>query len=343
MSTSTISSLAELEDVLTTPRPELVEAISALASPLVILGAGGKMGPTLAVLAKRAAEEAGHPLQVVAASRFTDPAKRQWLEERGVQTACVDLLDSSSLQQLPDAQDVLYLVGLKFGTQDNPSQTWAINTLAPTNALTRYPGSRMVALSTGNVYPLCAVSSGGSGEGDPLTPLGEYANAAVARERLLEFHSRETNSSVALMRLNYATDLRYGVPMDLAWKVLRGESIDLSNGFFNCIWQGDANDMILRSFPLAQEPVRAWNLTSPETHQVREVATTLGEFLGREPILQGEEAPTALLSNSAALCERLGTPPTSVPQILEWAAHWAKSGGESLEKPTHFEVRDGLY
>lgn len=334
---------AQREEVLTTPRAELIEAITEIRSPLVLLGAGGKMGPTLAVLAKRAAEKAGHPLQVIAASRFGDETKRAWLEEQGVETVAVDLLDAASLSGLPDAEDVLYLVGLKFGTESNPGLTWAINTVAPTNAMNRYRGSRVVALSTGNVYPLSENGGGGSLETDPLTPLGEYANAAVARERLMEYHSRRDGSSVAVLRLNYATDLRYGVPMDLAWKVWQGEPIDLTNGHFNCIWQGDANEMILRSFRLAERPIRAWNLTSLEVFRVREVALELGRLLGREPLFVGEEASTSLLSNSRALCDRLGSPATSLEQILSWAAHWVKAGGDSLGRPTHFEVRDGRY
>ena len=338
-----IETEAALDEVLTTPRPVLVEAIRELRSPLVILGAGGKMGPSLAVLARRAAEAAGHELKVIAVSRFTDRTREEWLQDHGVKTVAADLLDRKSVRGLPDAGEVLYMVGLKFGTEANPSLTWAINTVAPLHVLERYGGRRVVALSTGNVYPLSQVEEGGSRESDPLIPLGEYANAAVARERLFDYGSRETATQVALIRLNYATDLRYGVPVDLAQKVWHREPIDLRNGFFNCIWQGDANEMILRAFPLAHSPARAWNLTSPRTCQVREVAGRLGELLGREPVFTGEEAGTALLSNARALCAELGDPPTSLETILEWTAHWLKSGGSSLDRPTHFEVRDGRF
>jgi len=338
-----IESEEALDELLTRPRPALVEAIREVRSPLVILGAGGKMGPSLAVLAKRAAKKAGYELDVIAVSRFSNPDKRAWLQARGIETVSADLLSGVRTENLPAAGDVLYLVGLKFGTIVNPALTWAINTVAPLHALERYAGQRVVALSTGNVYPLSPMHGSGSVEGDALTPVGEYANAAVARERLFEYGSREDGTHVALMRLNYATDLRYGVPVDLAWKVWRGEAIDLANGAFNCIWQGDANELILRSFPLAHSPARPWNLTSPGTYQVRKVAARLGELLGREPIFTGEEAPTSLLSNSRALCSRLGEPPTSLDIILERTARWVRAGGVTLGKPTHFEVRDGRY
>lgn len=339
-----IESEEQLDGVLTRPRPELVGAIREVRSPLVILGAAGKMGPSLAVLAKRAAEAAGHDLKVIAVSRFTDRVKRDWLEARGIETVTADLLDPECLRRLPDAGEVLYLVGLKFGTKQNPSLTWAANTLAPAHAAGRYKGCRIVALSTGNVYPLTEVGGGGSREGDPLTPLGEYANAAVARERIFEYFSRQADgATMALMRLNYATDLRYGVPVELARKVWRGEPIDLTSGHFNCIWQGDANEMILRAIPLAESPARPWNLTAPAVLRVRDVAERLAELLGRGAVFTGAESGTAFLSDPAALCARLGDPPTSIDCILQWTAHWVRAGGAHLGKPTHFEVRDGGY
>ncbi|MFP6899271.1 MAG: NAD(P)-dependent oxidoreductase [Roseibacillus sp.] len=339
-----IESEEALEEVLTHPRRELIEAIAEVRSPLVILGAGGKMGPSLAVLAKRAAQEAGHQLDIIAVSRFRAGGQREWLEQRGIRTLSADLLDRARVEELPEAGDVLYLVGLKFGTQENPSLTWAINTVAPHHAAERYRGRRMVALSTGNVYPLTEVGAGGSVEDDALTPVGEYANAVVARERIFDYFSRESGGApVALLRLNYATDLRYGVPVDLARKIWTGVPIDLSNGSFNCIWQGDANEMILRAFPLAASPARAWNLTSPQAYRIREVAEELGSLLGREPIFTGSESDTALLSNAGALCAELGEPPTDLPCILARTAHWVKKGGRELGKPTHFEVRDGRY
>jgi nucleoside-diphosphate-sugar epimerase len=333
---------AELDEILTRPSAELVKSICSLQTPLVILGAGGKMGPTLAVLARRAAEAANHHLEVIAVSRFSDDRARQWLEERGVRTLNADLLDRDSLAKLPDSANVVYLVGLKFGTAQNPSLTWAVNTLAAAHAAERYAGARIVALSTGNVYPLVSTATSGATETHPLTPLGEYANAAVARERVFDYFSRKDGTRIALMRLNYAVELRYGVLVDIARKIWSGEPVDLSNGFFNCIWQGDANDMIVRAFKLAASPSLAWNLTGPVL-RVREVAEQSARLLGKPVQFVGAESDTALLSDSRRLWAEVGPPPTATEDVLRWTAHWVKSGGRSLGKPTHFEVRDGSF
>jgi dTDP-4-dehydrorhamnose reductase len=237
-----IENETQLNDLLTRPGPQLVEFIRQVRSPLLILGAGGKMGPTLAVLAHRAAVAAGHKLRVVAVSRFRNAGAREWLELHGVEVISCDLFDREALAVLPEAADILYLVGVKFDTSQNPSLTWAANTIIPTNVAERFPKARIVALSTGNVYPMVPMASGGATETDPLTPPGEYANAAVARERLFEFHSRQRGTRLVLVRLNYALDLRYGVLHDLAQKVWTGDAVNLTNGYFNCIWQGDAND-----------------------------------------------------------------------------------------------------
>jgi hypothetical protein len=339
----TIRTEAELDEVLTRPSPQLVEIIKTVSSPLLVLGAGGKMGPTLAVLARRAAEAAGHPLEVIAASRFGNAASREWLEARGVRTLSCDLLDVDAVARLPDAQNLIYLVGLKFGTAQNPAATWAINTLVPARVCERYPRSRIVALSTGNVYPQSEGSRGGSVETDSLTPLGEYANAAVGRERIFEFYSQRQATPIALLRLFYAVELRYGVLADLARKIRAGEPVPLGNGAFNCIWQGDANELILRSLPLAASPASTWNLCRPEVFSVREIATRLGELLERAPILSGNESGTALLGNSSRLCAVLGSPTTPMESLLRWTAQWVKQGGRDLGRPTHFEVHDGNY
>jgi nucleoside-diphosphate-sugar epimerase len=338
-----IKTEAELEEVLTQPAVRLIELIKTLSSPLLILGAGGKMGPTLAVLARRAAEAAGHRLEVIAVSRFSDAASCQSLEERRVKTVSCDLLEARDIVRLPDAENIVYLVGLKFGTAQNPSATWAMNTLVPARVCERYAHSRIVALSTGNVYPLSAVTRGGSTEADALTPLGEYANAAVARERIFEFYSRRNGTAVALLRLFYAVELRYGVLADIARKVHAGEPVTLANGSFNCIWQGDANDMILRALPLAASPPSVWNLCCSKIFSVRQIATRFGELLGRAPKFSGSESDTALLGNASRLCDQLGAPPTAVETTLRWTAHWIQQGGRDLGRPTHFEVRDGTY
>jgi len=338
-----IQNEAELDEYLTLPRAGLVEMIRQLQSPLVVLGAGGKMGPTLAVLAKRAADTAGHRLEVVAVSRYSDPSSKRWLEARGICTHSADLLERRDVARLPESANVIFLVGLKFGTLQNPSLTWAVNTVVPALVMERYVRARLVALSTGNVYPLVSTSGAAPAENHPLTPLGEYANAAVARERIFEYFSQKERTPIAILRLNYATELRYGVLVDIARRIARQEPVDVTNGWFNCIWQRDANEMILRSLSLAKSPAEAWNLTSPAKFSVRQLAERLGELLGASPRFTGPESETALMSDPSKLCAVLGEPPTPLEAMLRWTAHWVKMGGRSLAKPTHFEVRDGRY
>lgn len=334
---------AELGEVMTRPTPALRAFISTLQGPLVVLGAGGKMGPSLCVRARRAAEEAGHALEVVAVSRFSNPKTKAWLEAQGVQTTSGDLMNRDALATLPDAENVIYLVGLKFGTQADPAQTWAVNTLIPAYVTERYARARIVALSTGNVYPLVDSTSRGSVETDPLTPAGEYANACVARERIFEYAARQQATPLALIRLNYALDLRYGVLVDLAKKIAAEQPIDVAMGYLNCIWQGDANGFIIRSLGLADTPPVSLNLTSPEVYSVRDLAKRLGGLMNHPVQFIGEEAETALLSDATRICTALGNPPTPVDAVLRWTAHWVLHGGTMLNKPTHFEVRDGYY
>lgn len=332
-----------LDALLSQPTPALIEFIRSVSSPLLILGAGGKMGPSLAWLAHRAAVAAGHRLEVIGTSRFAQPEKRAWFEERGIRTAVCEVFDADSLARLPDAADVLCLVGLKFGTAANPAVTWATNTLTPVRVCERFPRARIVALSTGNVYPLSEVRRGGAVETDALTPLGEYANAAVGRERMFEFCAARLGTRVALLRLFYAVELRYGVLVDLARRVHAGEPIDLANGAFNCIWQGDANERILRALALATSPPSVWNLCRPEVLSVRTVATQLGGRLGRAPRFRGVESATALLGNAAKLGAVLGEPPVSVARMMDWIVDWIRRGGRDLGRPTHFEERNGVY
>jgi nucleoside-diphosphate-sugar epimerase len=333
----------ELEELLTRPSPGLVEFVRTLSGRLLILGAGGKMGPTLAVLARRAVEAAGCDLEVVAVSRFSEGHTRPWLEARGVATVGCDLFEEDAVRGLPEADHLLYLVGLKFGTKRDPAMTWAVNTLVPARVCERYPLSRIAALSSGNVYPLSDAAGTGSKETDALQPLGEYPNAAVGRERVFEFCSRRRHTPIVLLRLCYAVDLRYGVLADIARRVQAGEPIPLANGAFNCIWLGDANEMILRALGLAASPPSVWNLCRPERFSVREIAERLGGWLNRSPRFTGQEAPTALLADSSRLCAALGPPRVALEDMLRWTAHWVMQGGRDLGKPTHFEVRDGNY
>ncbi len=334
---------SELDDFLTLPSASLIETIKTIASPLIVLGAGGKMGPTLAVRARRAAFAAGVSLKVVAVSRFTDPVTRKWLEDREVETISADLFERSGVARLPDAACVVYLVGRKFGTRENPSLSWALNTLVPAYVAERYSRAQIVALSTGNVYPMVSTHSDGATEDTPVTPLGEYANAAVARERLFEHFSRVNNTRIALMRLNYAVELRYGVLVDIARKIWTGEPVDVTNAWLNCIWQGDANDLILRALHLASTPAEPWNLTGPHKYEVRELAFRLAGLLTRPVRFIGLESDTALLGDSAKITRELGPAPTRLDSILRWTSHWVATGGRCLNKPTHFEVRNGQY
>ncbi len=338
-----IRSEDELNAILTRPSPQLVDFTSQIKSPLLVLGASGKMGPSLCLLARRAAMAAGRTLRIVAVSRFTDPRSRRWLEECEIETIPCDLLNRDDTMRLPEAQDVVYLVGMKFGTQQNPWQTWAVNTLVPAHVAERYPSSRIVALSTGNVYPLVPVQCGGCNEDDPPSPVGEYGSAALARERIFEYYSRTRNTRFAILRLNYAVELRYGVLVDIAQKVWNRQPIDLSTGYLNCLWQGDANDAILRAFALASSPSAVFNLTGLERLKVRDLALRFGQGMGREPLFAGAEADTALLSNASRLFTALGPPATPVDRVLEWIADWIKRGGATLGKPTHFEVRSGQF
>jgi nucleoside-diphosphate-sugar epimerase len=332
-----------LEDVLTRPQASLINFIPSLSSPLVVLGGGGKMGPTLGLLAKRAAVAARHPLEVIVVSRFTDTRARDWLEAKDIRTHACDLLDSSSVRRLPESENVVYLVGLKFGTGRNPSATWAANTLVPAHVCERYSAARIVALSTGNVYPLTLVANGGAIEDHALTPIGEYPNAAVARERIFQYFSDRLGIRVCLLRLFYAVELRYGVLVDIARSVLREEPVPLLNGHLNCIWQGDANEMILRSFALAECPPTVWNLCRPEIFSVRRIAEMFGRYFGKKPWFRETEAETAMIGNSARLVGELGHPGTTLNTMGRWVSHWVKEGGTTLDRPTHFEVRDGRF
>jgi nucleoside-diphosphate-sugar epimerase len=338
-----IRTTEELEELLTRPSTPLIDAIRQITSPLLVFGASGKMGPTLCMLARRAAETAGYPLRIVALSRFTDQAQKLWLEAHGIETLSCDLLQSGDAWQLPDCENLIYLVGLKFGTQLNPCLTWAANTLAPARVAQRYSRARMVTLSTGNVYPFTSVTSRGASEAESPAPVGEYAAAALARERIFEYYSQTQQTPVVQIRLNYAVELRYGVLVDIAQKVWNQEAIDLRTGYLNCIWQGDANDMILRSLPFTQSPPAVYNLTGTAVLSVRELATELAKRLDRPVHFKGEESPTALLSDSTQLCRLLGPPPTRLADMLEWTAGWVRAGGLTLDKPTHFEVRTGRY
>jgi nucleoside-diphosphate-sugar epimerase len=338
-----MSDLQALEEALSVPTPADVAAMGALAGDLLILGVSGKMGPSLARLARRASDDAGVRRRVIGVARFSASGVRDLLERAGVETVAADLLDRDALASLPDTPNVVYMAGQKFGTSGDQPRTWATNVLAAGMAAERFAGSRMVVFSTGNVYPLTPVAGGGSRETDPVSPVGEYAQSAVGRERVLEYWSRRHGTAMAILRLNYAIEPRYGVLRDIADRVARGDAIDLAMGYVNVIWQRDANAVALRALAHAASPPLVLNLTGTATLAVRDLAVRFGKSLGVAPRFAGTEQDTALLSNSARCTELFGEPPTSLDEMVAQVAGWVKQGGEGLGKPTRFQEREGRF
>ncbi len=337
------SSETELEEALSRPNDADIEFVGGLDGDLMILGAGGKMGPSLARRAQRAVAEAGVRKRVIAAARFSTPRVREELECAGVETIAADLLEPEALAGLPDCRNVIFMAARKFGTTGSEYLTWALNTYLPARVADRFRNSQIVAFSTGNVYPLVPVAHGGARESTATAPVGEYAQSALARERMFEYFSARHSTPVALLRLNYAVEMRYGVLADIGRKVYERRPVDVSMGAVNIIWQGDANSVCLRAFSLCKSPPAVLNLTGPETLSVRSIARRFGERFNVEPVLEGVESATALLSD-ASECHRIfGYPEVSVGRMIEWAAAWIAAGGTSWSKPTHFEVRDGKF
>jgi nucleoside-diphosphate-sugar epimerase len=328
-----ITTEEQLEDLLSTPR-----AGDRVDGDLLILGAGGKMGPTLAMRAKRA----GTP-RVLAVARYSSAAVRERLERAGVETIPADLLEPGALDKLPDTPNVIFMAAMKFGTTGAEHMTWAMNTFLPGLVAERFRHSRIVAFSTGNVYPLVPVTSGGATEDTLTEPIGEYAQSALGRERMFEYGSRRHGTPCVLLRLNYATELRYGVLVDVARKVWERRPVDVRMGVANVIWQGDANSWCLQSFAHCQSPPMVLNITGPEALSIRWAAREFGTRFSIEPIIEGEEAPTALLNNAARAMQFFGYPNVTPVQMIDWIAEWIAAGGTSLGKPTHFETRDGRF
>jgi hypothetical protein len=332
-----------LEELLSRPTAEVVEMMRRVDGDMMFLGAFGKIGPTLTWMARRATEQAGVPRRIYAVGRHVSPQRRQWCLDRGIEPICCDLLDRSQLAELPEVPNIFYLAAMKFGTTGREPFTWALNSFLPGLVCERFSRSRIVAFSTGNVYPLVPVQSGGSKEEDPPEPIGEYAMSCLGRERIFTYFSLTRNIPVVLIRLNYAHEVRYGIMVDLGQKILAGEPIELAMGYFNVIWQGDSNQMTLRALEYAAVPARPINVTGPEVLRVREVAVRLAELLGRPVEFVGQEAPTALLSNACRAYELFGRPQVAADQILGWVADWLRRGGPTLGKPTKFQVRNGRF
>jgi nucleoside-diphosphate-sugar epimerase len=338
-----ISDVAHLEELLSDPSPAAVEAMRRVGGDLVVLGVAGKMGPTLARMARRAMDAAGVSHRVIGVSRFTTADQQRALEAHGIETIRCDLLDEAALARLPDAANVIFMAGRKFGSTGDEPLTWAMNAHLPALVSRRYRQSRIVAFSTGNVYGLTRRGRGGSREEDPPAPVGEYAMSCLGRERMFEYFSREDQTPVAILRLNYAVEMRYGVLADLAGRILRREPVDLAMGYVNVIWQADANAMALAALEHTTTPPLIVNIAGPEELSVRSLCTELGRRLNVDASFVNREAEDALLSDGTRGWTLFGRPRVDAAQLLAWTAGWVGRGGESLGKPTHFESRAGRF
>lgn len=338
-----IESVDELESIMTRPSGRLIDFFRSLKGDLVILGAGGKMGPSLCVLAARAIAGSGKARRITAVSTFSQPGLRERLESHGIYTYGADVLSPGTPDSLPLAENVIYMIGRKFGSTGAEWNTWATNVYAAGRLAERYATSRIVAFSSGNIYPFVPADSAGATEHTPPAPVGEYAMSCLGRERMFDYVSDRYGARVVHFRLNYAVELRYGVLLDVATKVWNGTPIDLAMGYFNCVWQGYANTVALLCLAAATAPPTVLNVTGAERLAVRTVAERFGELLGKQPVFTGTESPTALLSDARQCYATYGPPDVDVDTLCRWIAHWIQRGGSTLNKPTHFETRDGKF
>lgn len=338
-----LKEIKERAAALLEPSDALLSDLSELEGDILVLGAGGKIGPSLALLARQAILKAGISKKVTGVSRFSEPGLREQLESAGIQTIAADLLDEKQLQSLPDARNVLFLAGTKFGTTGQEPFTWAMNAYLPGRVAEKYRNSRIVVYSTGNVYPFTSPDSGGASEEQPAEPVGEYGQSCLGRERVFQYFASRYRTPLLIYRLNYAIDMRYGVLLEIARTVKEGRPVDLSNGYVNVIWQGDANELALRSLKHCSVPPAILNITGPETLSVRWLATEFGKLFGSEPEFINQEQPTALLSNAAESQRLFGASRVSISQMIELTAAWVEQGGEVLDKPTHFQERKGRF
>jgi nucleoside-diphosphate-sugar epimerase len=335
----TISDIAALDELLCRPSQELIDDLQKVDGDIMILGVAGKMGPTLAGLAKAALPHR----RVIGVARFSDASVKAWLEVRGIETLNCDLLDEAAIKALPKTRNIVFMAGRKFGAEGDLSLTWAMNAHVPALVAQAFADSRIVAFSTGCVYPFVPVNGKGADETVPPDPPGEYAQSCVGRERMFEYFSRKFATPGRLFRLNYAIDMRYGVLHDIATKVLGGKPIDVSLGHVNFIWQGDASAQALRCLAHCGTPTSPINVSGHEILSVRDLAAKLGARLGREPIIVGKEEPTAWLTNTSQATKLFGLPIVDTAQLIAWTADWVARSMPSLGKPTKYEVRDGRY
>lgn len=332
-------SVRQLEDFMSTPSEALVDYWKRLEGDVMIIGAGGKIGPTMALMAKRAVDLAGVHKEIIA----VDVQPLADLEGKGIRTLQCDLLDRKAVGQLPRVKNIVFMAGRKFGSSGNEWLTWAINVMVPHNVAEACRDAAIAVFSTGCVYPVVDVYAGGSVETDAVRPIGEYAMSCLGRERVFDFYAAEKGTKVVQIRLNYALELRYGVLVDIATKVYREEPVDVTTGYINGIWQGDCCDQVLRSLEYAASPSAILNVTGPELLSVRWVAHRFGELFGKKARIAGEENGKSYLSNAVKANALFGNPSVPIGKVIEWIADWIQRGGESLGKPTHFETQDGKY
>ena len=338
-----MKTLEDLEKKMCTPSSDLIRDISTLEGDIIILGVGGKMGPSLAKLAVNAIRLAGLQKRVIGVSRFSEEGMQEDLEKAGVETVVADLLDEAQLQSLPYAKNMLYMVGKKFGTKGNEHLTWAMNSYLPGRIGEKFRDCRIVVFSSGNVYPYMEIGTGGASEFTPAAPVGEYAMSCLGRERIFQYASQKHGIPLLIYRLNYAIDLQYGNLMEIAKMVYEGKTIDLTNGYMNVIWQGDANEIALRALLHCELPAKILNVTGPETISIRKVAETFGQMFGITPQFENTESQNALL-NDASLCHRLfGYPKVTLSEMVEMTQAWVINQGKTHNKPTHFQERSGNY
>jgi len=338
-----LKNIDELFDIMTTPSPRLIKDISDIKGDILIAGAGGKVGPSLSIMAKRASDATGIKRRVIAVSIFDPQTPVDLMKNYGVEVIEADMLDSKQLADLPEAPNIIFMAGRKFGTSGNQPLTWAINVLLPSSVAQRYKDSRIVAFSTGNIYGMRPIHSGGALEDEDLYPVGEYAESCLGRERVLEYWSNKNNTPMLFFRLNYAIDMRYGVLHDLAVRVHSGEEVDLSSGYVNCIWQGDVCEYAIRSLAMVKSPVEILNVTGPEAISVQYLAHEFGKLFKKEPIFTGEVPASSLFSNASKMARQFGYPNVSLNQMIEWTAEWIINSGVTINAPTHFEQRNGNY
>lgn len=333
----------QLDELISTPDKDLIDLFGRVDGDVMVLGINGKIGPSLARMAKRACELAGKNTRIIGVDRTFDSNQLANFKKYGIETVEGDLLDVNFITGLPEIKNILFLAGMKFGSVDNLPLTWAINSFLPALVAEKFKNSTIVAFSTGCVYPLVSPTSGGSTESDPPVATGEYAQSCLGRERMFEYGSIKYKTKTTIIRLNYSVEMRYGVLVDIAEKVKKRIPVDLSMGYFNVIWQGDVNRCVLRSLEIAESPAKIINLTGPEILSVREVANKFGQYLGIDPVFVNTEAETALLSNSSEAHKLFGRPKVGVDDMIKWIAGWIKEERRLLGKPTHFEVRNGKY